>query len=808
MAGIAFADRGWLRADAALVLGAVLLGAGAFVARGRRARCAVALLLAFAAGALSLATRLEAAARVRPEAPREATVEGRLRSVRELSGTMHFDLEDLVEIEPRPRALGGGLRVTTGPAERASTLAEALPGAQLRARVRARPSGGLRNPGQRGSARRLEREGIGARGRLAHPALVVRVPEREGVRPLRGLHRLRRARAEQLAALGEGGALLRALALGDRGGLSEEARAAFAALGLAHLLAVSGLHLTLVAGCAYAGARFLCSRSAAWSARRDTRIAAAWVAGGAALFYALLAGWGVPVRRAWIAVTGVLLALTLGRSRLWLQPLSAAAIAVLLIEPAALFAPGAQLSFAAAAALMWSARRGVVRADAVGRSWLGRALDTSAVAIAATAPLAAFHLGRAAPLALLTNLAAIPWTALVLLPAALFSVVCAGASDWPASLMLLAGAEWTARSTLRGVGWLAAHLPLGEDGVAPARGWLAVATLFSVMSVLARRLRFRVLLTLALGGVLAWAPAARVTPGVPRLAALDVGQGDAFLVQGARGAVLVDAGTALPDGLDLGRRAVVPALRALGVRRLDLLVASHADLDHRGGLAAVLELVSVGELWLPHGGARDVGFAALLAAAARAGVPVRERGLGSPPRAVGDLHVVPLWPPPGRAGASRNDRSLVLRIEGGGARVLLPGDIDAGAERALVESGADLRADVLALPHHGSDTSSSRAFLRAVGASAAIASAPCQGRFGMPHPGVLARAREAGLPVWWTGRDGAVLVSLSTRPAVASVAEPRVHCGSAQAARSAGALGSPRGDRHDSRYSESGAGAS
>ena len=95
--------------------------------------------------------------------------------------------------------------------------------------------------------------------------------------------------------------------------------------------------------------------------------------------------------------------------------------------------------------------------------------------------------------------------------------------------------------------------------------------------------------------------------------------------------------------------------------------------------------------------------------------------------------------------------------------------------------------------------------MRAVGASVAIASAPCQGRFGMPHPGVLARAREAGLPVWWTGRDGAVLVSLGTRPAVGSVAEPRGYCGSAQAARPAGAMGSPGRGRGDYRYSESGA---
>ncbi len=772
-----------MRGDAALVLGAAVVGVGAFVVRGPRARCAAALLLAFAAGALSLATRLEAAARVRPAAPREATLEGALRSVQQVSGETRFELVGLVEVEPRPRALGGGLRLAARSSEIAPTLAEALPGAHLRVRVRLRPPAGLRNPGGRGSPRTLERAGIGALGRLAHPALVVRLPEREGWRPLRGLQRLRRVRAEQLAALGEGGALLRALALGDRGGLSEQTRAAFARLGLAHLLAVSGLHLTLIAGCAYAAARFLCARSAACCARWDTRIAAAWAAGGAALFYALLAGWGVPVRRAWIALASVLLALTAGRSRLWLPPLSGAASAVLLVEPGALFAPGAQLSFCAAAALMWSARRAAARADAAQGSWLGRALSTSAVAIAATAPLAALHLGRAAPLALLANLAAVPWTALVLLPAALLSVVCAGAPGWPGAAVALAASEWIARGTLQVVGWLADWLPLGERGGPPAGGWLALAALLGLATVRARRTRTRVSATLALGGLLAWAPTAGVAPGPPRLAALDVGQGDAFLVQGTRGALLVDAGTALPDGLDLGRHAVVPALRALGVRRLDLLVATHADLDHRGGLAAVLDAVPVAELWLPYGGAREPGFAALLAAATRAAVPVRERGRGSPPRAAGDLRVVPLWPPPGAASAARNDRSLVLRVEVNGARVLLSGDIDARAERALIDSGADLRADVLALPHHGSDTSSSRAFLRTVGASVALASAPCWGRFGMPHTGVLARAREAGLAVWWTGRDGAVLVALGPRLAVTSVGQPRSHCGAAKAAR-------------------------
>ena len=239
-----------------------------------------------------------------------------------------------------------------------------------------------------------------------------------------------------------------------------------------------------------------------------------------------------------------------------------------------------------------------------------------------------------------------------------------------------------------------------------------------------------------------------------------MGQGDAILVQGRRAAVLIDAGTRIPGGVDRGHQTVIPGLAALGIRRLDLLIATHADLDHRGGIPAVLRALPVGELWLPPSGRGDPGFRELLAAARERNIPVVERGSASPSAHFGDVRVTPFWPPEGGASTGRNDRSLVVGFEVAGRRVLIPGDLEASGEAALLRRGVDLSADVLALAHHGSRTSSSRAFLRAVGPTVAVASAPCRGRFGMPHGEVLDRAREAGFPVWWTGRDGAVLIGL------------------------------------------------
>jgi len=280
----------------------------------------------------------------------------------------------------------------------------------------------------------------------------------------------------------------------------------------------------------------------------------------------------------------------------------------------------------------------------------------------------------------------------------------------------------------------------------------------------ATRVSRRIAWTLAILASLALAPPPRIEPLPPRVVHLDVGQGDATLVQGTRAAMLVDAGTALPDGADMGASVVAPALRALGVRRLAVAVASHGDLDHRGGLASVLREVPTERLWLPFGALREPAFAALAAEARALGVRVEERGAGSPREAIGDLQVEPLWPPPAASAArSRNDRSLALRIELAGRSLLLAGDLEAPAEAALVARRAPLRAELLKLSHHGSRTSSAAVFLDAVGGTVAVASAPRRSRFGMPHPEVTERVHDAGYALWWTGRDGAVLVGLAPR---------------------------------------------
>ena len=305
------------------------------------------------------------------------------------------------------------------------------------------------------------------------------------------------------------------------------------------------------------------------------------------------------------------------------------------------------------------------------------------------------------------------------------------------------------------VGWV------GTPGTArPGPLGFAVSAAVALAALIQTRLRWRIVAVAVVGGILTWAPPAAVRPLPPRIVFLDVGWGDAVLIQTGAATVLVDAGPRYHQGDDdAGRAVVLPALAALGVRELDVVIVSHADRDHRGGVPSVLRGLPVGALWLPLGGSRDAGFDEVLAVARERGVPVFERGARDPGVRFGDVALEVLWPESGR-GRADNAASLVVRAHVAGVRVLLTGDLERAGEIALVESGRDLRADLLKLGHHGSRTSSSDRFLDAVRPELAVASAPARGRLAFPHATVLARLERRGIPWAWTGRDGAVLVAL------------------------------------------------
>jgi len=732
-------------------------------------RAALACLIALAAGAYGYQSRIEQVAWPYPVPEVEATLEGNVESISQGEGWFRLRLGALTAVEPQGLLLPRRIELRGEPAEaHFPAIQEVTVGERLRLRARLHPVRSLSNPGVIDHECRLARAGVGALARLVHPALFVRIAD--GNRIDAPFWRWRKELAARLVRLGPGGGLLAALSLGDRRGLSADVREAIRRLGLAHLLAVSGLHLGLVGAGAYLLILHMLVTMPSLAARFDLRVPAAWSCVGVAISYALVAGWGVPVRRALVLLVALLLGFVQGRSRLRFHALAVAAIVVLAVDPCALFDSGTQMSFCASGALLLSLERESRQRKAQqGHRFLQSVrglVRVSTVAFSATAPIAATSFGALAPTGLIWNLLAIPWVGFVLLPGAIVAVALTAvhANVWlPGSETTLWAIERLAHWSQQAVIALGPLVPTLRTHPQPGYAFLGMGMLCALLAAWMVPTRSKLFCALGCAVTLGFAPPSRVAPSPPRIVFLDVGKGDATLVQGREGVVLVDGAAAFVSGPSLGEIVVVPALRALGVQRIDLVVATHGDRDHQGGLVAVLRSLPVGSLWLPYGGLRDPAFDALRELARSKRIHVSERGFGDPVVHVGDLVIQPLWPPPKPEGLSRNEASLVVRATlPGGKRILLTGDLGQIGEprllSALLVHGVSVEADWLKLGHHGSRTSSSWAFLQAVAPSEVLVSAGCHERFGMPHPEVIERARRAGARVWWTGRDGAVIV--------------------------------------------------
>lgn len=782
IAALGLADAGALSPGVARGGALALFAAAALLPSAPRILAMLAA-LGLASGG-EMAERREAAAADRILAEGTRTVEARVLARELRDDWIRLDLAEVQGADGGP-ATPRALRLQGDAGE---TLTSLQRGDRLRVRVALEPPSPRRNPGGPDAARGLARRGVGGVARPVDPLLAVRVaglgrPEDSVLEDLR--HRA----GERLSQEGQGGELLRALACGARAGLSLETRLAFGELGLAHVLSVSGLHLVLVAGLCFAVAARGMRLAAGLLPGRDSRRAALALAIPAAATYAVFSGFEVPVQRSLAMVLAGGIALVRRRPVPPRRALIAAAAWVLVAAPEALFDAGAQMSFAASAALLWLRREPRPEAAGAGR-WARLVegartlLSASAAAGAATAPLAATHIGVLSPAGLLANLLFVPWTGLVVLPA---SLLAAAASLVPAAAerggqleagrdVLIALCAKTGALTCVLVLEAARWLPDPPPVPAPRTATCVACGLLAWVAVRGGRLLLRTAACVASTLLLALVPPAPVSPEPPRVVFLDVGQGDATVVQGRKASLLVDAGLATPRGPDLGRSVVVPALAALGACRLDVVAVTHADADHAGGVGAVFDACPVGALWLPAGAEDDVAFDSLRARAQARRVPVRYVSADTPPVRLGDLLVTPLAPSSGAERLPGNDGSLVLRVDLGGRRILLPGDLEARGEGRLLGTASALPSDVLKLAHHGSRTSSTAPFLEAASPRLAVVSAGCGGRFGMPHPEVVVRLESAGIPWVWTGRDGAVLVGLDGRLPVRRLREEAAAC--------------------------------
>jgi competence protein ComEC len=605
---------------------------------------------------------------------------------------------------------------------------------QFTVRLR-RPHGNLNPNGFDYEAWLLER-GIGATGYVRQRGAQRLLGSRASALDL--VEKAREAiRARFQAVLGATPAagILVALAVGDQRAIAAEEWRLFSRTGVTHLMSISGLHVTLVSGLV----AWLVStawRRVPWLVLRlPARKAGAAAAILGAFGYTLLAGFAVPAQRTCYMVSVVALALWMGGIASPVRTLALALAVVLLADPWAPLSAGFWLSFAAVTLIFY-----------VAAGWTGReprVAQWARVQWAITlglAPAALLLFGQVSVAGPIANAVAIPIVSVIVTPLALAAAVVPfdailGVAAWLVEWLLQ---FLEACAALPGALWQQ-HAP------AP---WAVAAALAGVAWVLAPRgvpARVNGLALLAPAFLL---PPQAPSPGQAWITAFDVGQGLALMVRTANRTVVYDAGPAFGPDADSGGRVLVPELRAAGATAVNLLVLTHEDADHIGGALTVLESVRVDSLAssLPpeH--------------AVNALVPAPRRCLAGESWEWDGVQFSFLHPRAGEPAVRRNNQSCVLKIEAGGASMLLTGDIERQAELSLVEPV--VKADVLLVPHHGSRTSSSHEFISAVAPRWAVIPAGYRNRFGHPSAEVLERYRAAGVAVMRTDLDGAVHVVL------------------------------------------------
>jgi competence protein ComEC len=526
-----------------------------------------------------------------------------------------------------------------------------------------------------------------------------------------------------------------ALVVGDQQAIDRADWDVYRATGVAHLMSISGLHVTMFA--------WLATWLVAWAWRRSSRLCLAWPAPSAGLLgglllataYAVFSGWGVPSQRTiWMLATVSLLRLS-GKRWPWPLVWMLSCAVVVALDPWALLQAGFWLSFVAVGVL-FATDSGLDRtasSNLAGR--LHAFFREQWVITLALTPLTLLLFGQVSLIGLLANALAIPWVTLVVTPLSMSGVLWAPL--WDVAALAVQGLGWV-------LGQLAA-LPLATLSVAQAPLWVGAAGLLGGV-LLAMRLPWGLRLTglPLLLSVLLW-QAPRPMDGQFELLAADIGQGNAVLVQTASHALLYDAGPSYSRESDAGHRVLVPLLRAFDVR-LDRLVLSHRDSDHTGGAPAVLAMQAGADLL---SSIEDDHVLQSLRRATRceAGQAWQWDGVA--------FEVLHPRSSDYETPAKPNALSCVLRISNGAQTVLLAGDIEQRQEAQLLAAGASLKADVLLVPHHGSKTSSSVAFLNAVAPSIALVQAGYRNRFGHPAAPVMVRYAERNVRVIDSAHCGA-----------------------------------------------------
>ncbi|MDN5871260.1 MAG: DNA internalization-related competence protein ComEC/Rec2 [Nitrococcus sp.] len=607
------------------------------------------------------------------------------------------------------------------------------PGEHWRWRVKLRQPRGLMNPGSFDYERWLFQNRIDATGYVRDTGQARQL----GVEWSMDALRERISRRITAVLEGQSGSgVLPALVTGDTRGIDSSTWHDLNAAGITHLVAISGSHIMLVAGLVYWLVGGLWRRLPLAPLWLPTPLAQALAGTLVAAGYAALAGFSVPTQRALITLA-VLAGARLARRRIgYLRAWWSAMAAVLVLDPFAPLGPGFWLSFTAVAVILLIVRRRPGR----GR---GREIVRLQFAIAlGLLPIMSIYFQRSSLIGPVVNLAAIPLVDLLLAPGALLGTALLFVYPELGAL-LVQGLALTIQILLIGLEHLVHAVQPLIALPTPVPWSVALGALGAGLLLLPSGFPGRVLVLPLLVPLLV---GSRTGPdfGEAWVTMLDVGQGTSVVVRTAGHVLVYDTGPAWGGNSSAARVSLVPFLRSLGIAQVDRVIVSHADDDHSGGLATLLAALPVDDVLIGEAFAEAPPGARLCARGqAWRWDGVRFRVLA-----------------PSARGLRGNAASCVIRVASAGAALLLPGDLERSGEQKLLKQIQHLSADVLMVPHHGSRTSSSAAFVRRVHPSLALLSVGRNNAHGLPAPEIVSRYRLLGVRVLRTDRDGAIQLVL------------------------------------------------
>ncbi|WP_246040196.1 DNA internalization-related competence protein ComEC/Rec2 [Ectobacillus funiculus] len=553
---------------------------------------------------------------------------------------------------------------------------------------------------------------------------------------------------------GDAASFINALVYGDRQAISSEIEESYQQLGLIHLLAISGSHITvLIAACYYVLLRL--------GSTRETATVLLLIV---IPLYMYMAGASPSVVRASVTAVVVLSCLLFSARISGIDALSLSAICMLMFDPYVLFDIGFQFSFSATFVLLLSSTS-ILSSE---KSMLHNMWNVAVAAQLASLPISLHYFGQISPYSIIFNLIYVPFLSFIILPlclCALFlSMFLPFVSQWIETVLSLL------LSISNKVLFLSEKLPYNKLIFGQAPAWLTVCYCIVILVLFTAwedKRRKRYVLPVG-GGLILLLTAQYLFPyfnPYGNITFLDVGQGDAILIQlpYAKGTYMIDTGgtIALPkqawqkrkNEFSVGDDIVVPYLQSKGIRRIDKLILTHGDADHVGAALEVLSSVRVGEVVLGRKNSYSDMEQQILQGAQQKGVRIVLAGNGMKWRN-SDAYFEALSP--FGEEEKENDQSVVLRARVGGLTWLFTGDLEERGEEQLITSYNNLSADVLKVGHHGSKTSTSDVLLETVQPRVAIISVGRKNRYGHPHEEVLQRLRRHGAAIWRTDEDGAI----------------------------------------------------